>query len=212
MPAFRIGADVGAELLAHIKKRTTVLHLTGTARSPYLYDVMQICKQVIPRKVVHTVTEQNSAVVRTTYADNGGSPWTAEQRFAARPHQGFLWSHISRFVPTGFERTEYVSAGDTVWNHLVHHELLDTDTELAVRMSNEPRTYCAGEELRETWNGSVVRPAIPRGAGLAPVREGDVLSLRIPEFTDSTSGHWARAIKKADGGIGFWAKASAGTA
>ncbi|MFD7409358.1 S8 family serine peptidase [Streptomyces sp. NPDC059866] len=204
LPTVRIGADAGAKLLARIKDRRTQVHFTGTARSPYLYDVMQVSSQRIPDKVVHTVTEDNSAVIRTTYADNGGTPWASEQRFARRPYQDFAWLQYSRFVPTGFERTEYVSAGDTAWEHKVHHETVSQDRELMVGMRSAPRTYRAGEQLRETWNESVVRPSIPHGAGLASVRDGNVLALRIPEFTDSTSGHWSRKLASSggDGGVG----------
>ncbi|MBZ9644511.1 S8 family serine peptidase [Streptomyces sp. PSKA30] len=203
LPTVRIGADAGAQLLARIKDRRTQVHFTGTARSPYLYDVMQISSQRIPNKVVHTVTEDNSAVIRTTYADNGGTPWASEQRFARRPYQDFAWLQYSRYVPTGFERTEYVSAGDTAWQHKVHHETISQDRELTVGMRSAPRTYRAGEQLRETWNGSVVRPSIPHGAGLASVRDGNVLALRIPEFTDSTSGHWSRKLESSGGGGGI---------
>ncbi|MFI9543726.1 S8 family serine peptidase [Streptomyces sp. NPDC052016] len=210
LPAVRIGADAGAELLKRIKDRRTQVHFTGTARSPYLYDVMQVSSQRIPSKVVHTVTEDNSAVIRTTYADNGGTPWASEQRFARRPYQDFAWLQYSRFVPTGFERTEYVSAGNTAWEHKVHHETISQDRELTVGMRSAPRTYRAGEQLRETWNASVVRPSIPRGAGLASVQDGNVLALRIPEFTDSTSGHWSRKLASSggDGGVGTGAGVS----
>lgn len=203
LPTVRIGADAGARLLERVKDRTTEVHFTGTARSPYLYDVMQVSRQRIPAKVVHTVSEANSAVIRTTYADNGGLPWASEQRFARRPYQDFTWLQYARYVPTGFERAEYVSAGDTAWEHKVHHETFSQDRELNVGMRNAPRTYRAGEQLKETWQGAVVRPSIPRGAGLASVRDGNVLALRIPEFTDSGSGHWSPKIEGAsEGGPG----------
>ncbi|MCZ7456604.1 hypothetical protein [Streptomyces sp. WMMC940] len=70
-------------------------------------------------------------------------------------------------------------------------------------MRSAPRTYRAGERLKETWQGAVVRPSIPRGAGLASVRDGNVLALRIPEFTDSGSGHWSPRIEGySEGGPG----------
>ncbi|MFJ5837226.1 S8 family serine peptidase [Streptomyces shenzhenensis] len=209
LPTVRIGARTGAELLARIARRTTTVAFTGTARSPYLYDVMQVSAQQIPQQVVHTVSQRNSAVVRTTYADNGGSGWASEQRFGRRPYQDAAWLQYTRHVPTGFARTEYVSAGDTVWQHVVNHTTtFDVDQVLAAGMRDAPRVYRPGERVTETWQGAVVRPSIPRGTVTPSVRVGDVLRLRIPEFTDSASGHWTR-LTPSDGGVGGFSASNA---
>ncbi|MFF2641240.1 S8 family serine peptidase [Streptomyces niveus] len=195
LPTVRIGESAGAELLKRIDRRATTVRFGGTARSPYLYDVMQVSSQGIPRRVVHTVSERNSAIVRSTYAENGGSPWASEQRFARRPYQDASWNQYTRHVATGLERTEYVSAGDTDWRHMVHHKTtFDMDMPLIVGMGDTARTYRPGERVTETWQGAVVRPSIPRGTRTPSVREGNVLSLRIPEFTDSTAGHRSRLV------------------
>ncbi|MFI6493268.1 S8 family serine peptidase [Streptomyces sp. NPDC050564] len=203
VPTVRIGAKAGAELLARLADRTTTVKFSGTARSPYLYDVMQVSAQQIPRHVVHTVSDRNSAVVPSTYADNGGTGWASEQRFGWRPYQDTAWLQYTRFVPTGVARIEYVSAGDTMWQHLVHHTTtFDVDMPLAVGMRDNPRTYRPGAQPHETWQGAVVRPSIPAGTPTATVRDGNVLRLRIPEFTDSQAGHWSRAVAGDGGGVG----------
>ncbi|MGW2049699.1 S8 family serine peptidase [Streptomyces sp. NPDC001858] len=201
LPTVRIGADTGAALLRRIHRGATKVTFQGTARSPYLYDVTQVSSQRVPEQVVHTVSKSNSAVVQSTYAANNGSGWASEQRFGWRPAQQTAWLQYSRHVPTGFKRTEYVSAGDTTWQHLVHHTVMYTqDLELGDGMRDNPRTYRAGAETAETWQGAVVRPSIPRGTTTPTVRDGNVLKLRIPEFTDSQSGHWSRPT--ASGGVG----------
>ncbi|GGJ49169.1 peptidase [Streptomyces brasiliensis] len=204
VPAIRIGNSAGAALLDRIHHRTTELTFRTTARSPYLYDVEQVAKQQIPQQVVYTVSERNSTVVHTTYADNGGTGWASEQRFGWRPSQQTAWLQYTRYVPTGFERTEYVTAGDTTWQHLVHHTTtFDVDMPLNAGMRDEPRSYRAGAQEHETWQGSVVRPSIPAGTATPTVRNGDVLRLRIPEFTDSQPGHWSRLeAGSGDGGVG----------
>src|SRR6185295_18287512 len=99
----------------------------------------------IPQQVTYTVSEDNSAFVRTTYADNGGTGWASEQRFGRRPDQQTAWLQYSRFVPTGFERTEYISAGDTQWQHIVHHTTtFDVDVPLTLGLRDAPRAYRAG--------------------------------------------------------------------
>ncbi|MCW8383702.1 S8 family peptidase [Streptomyces justiciae] len=202
LPVIRVGATTGAKILTRIHHRTTELTFRGTARSPYLYDVMQVARQQIPQHVVHTVTARDSAVLHTTYADNGGSGWAAEQRFARRPYQQTAWLQYNRYVPTGITRTEYVGAGDTTWQHLVHHTTVyDPDVPLSLGMRDTPHTYRAGTTAKEIWQGSVVRPSIPVNATEPTARQGNVMRLRIPEFTDSQPGHWSRYLPDDGGGI-----------
>ncbi|WP_407562622.1 S8 family serine peptidase [Streptomyces sp. 184] len=186
--------DVGRELRAALAAGRATVELRGTPASPYLYDVMQVAEQRVPERVVHRVNGSNTATVRTAYRDSGGNPWTKEQRFGWRPWMGTAINQYQRHVPTPHERTEYVSAGDTLWRHNVHHRYTyDTFNPLAGGMIQEARTYRAGQQVRETWFAPVVRPAIPRGvAGLTSYREGDQLTIRIPEFADSQDGHYSR--------------------
>jgi subtilisin family serine protease len=200
LPTVRIGKRTAADLLARIARGSTTVKFSGTARSPYLYDVMQVSEQQVPREVVHSVSARNSAVVRTTYADNGATGWASEQRFGWRPYQNTAWLQYTRFVPLGFARTEYVSANGTAWQHRVHHTTtFDVDQPLIAGMRDDPRTYRAGVQAPESWQGAVVRPSIPVGTTTPTVRDGNVLRLRIPEFTDSQAGHWSPAF----GGGGF---------
>ncbi|MFD4350168.1 S8 family serine peptidase [Streptomyces coelicoflavus] len=196
VPLISVGRTDGTELLKRTERRRTTVAFTGTPRSPYLYDVVQVSSQGIPQHVRHTVSRRNTAVVHSVYADNGGLPWATEQRYSWRPYQEYAVDQFPRHVPTGFTRTEYVSAGDTRWQHLVLHETVeDIDWPLDVGMQEASRTYRAGERTGETWQGAVVRPSIPRGGAVPPTtRAGDVLRLRIPEFTDSRTGHWSRVI------------------
>ncbi|MGW0583279.1 peptidase S8, partial [Streptomyces sp. NPDC002920] len=202
LPTIRVGARTGADILARAERHTTRLHLAGTARSPYLYDVMQVSRQRVPGQIRYDVSAANSSIVRTTYADNGGTGWAAEQRFGWRPVQDTAWLQYTRYVPTGFQRTEYISADDTTWQHLVHHRTYDVDVPLSLGMRDTPRIYRAGTRAEETWQGAVVRPSIPAGFTDPTVRDGNVLRLRIPEFTDSQAGHWSRLLPAGDGGVG----------
>lgn len=200
LPTVRVGKAVGTALLQRLAKKTTTVRFTGTAVSPYLYDVMQTSSQRIPQQVVYTVSAQNSAVVHSTYADNGGEPWASEQRYAWRPYQGTAWE-ATRNVPTGITRTEYISANGTYWQHLVNHATtFDIDAPLLSGMADAIRTFRPGRQPDEAWQQAVVRPSIPRGTQTPSVRTGNALDLRIPEFTDSGAGHWSRAA--VGGGFG----------
>lgn len=194
VPSMRAAWKDGTALLERVRKGTTTVALSGTVRSPYLYDVVQVSKDFVPKQVVHTVSERESAVVRSTYTRTGASPWASEQRFGWRPYQGTAWDQYSRYVPVGRERVEYVTGGDTLWNHVVHHNVVDVpDLPLAAGMRNAPRTYRPGQRATERWFGAPVRPSVPRGWTMPSVRNGDTLSVYVPEFTDSDAGHWSFA-------------------
>ncbi|MET8447833.1 S8 family peptidase [Streptomyces sp. NPDC005209] len=203
LPTMQTSWKNGSALLERIKKGTTTVEFSGTVRSPYLYDVMQVSKGSIPKQVVYTVSDRNTAEVRSTYTRTGASSWASEQRFGWRPFQDTAWNQYSRYVPLGQERVEYVSAGDTLWQHVVHHNIVNNvDFPLSAGMHDSTHTYQAGRRATERWFGAVVRPSIPRGKGLSSVRNGDTLSVYVPEFNDSGAGHWSFAEADPFGGIG----------
>ncbi|MGY4916335.1 S8 family peptidase [Streptomyces sp. 900116325] len=211
VPTMRAGTAEGTALLERAGQRTTTVEFSGTVRSPYLYDVMQVSKGSVPKRLVYTVSERESAVVRSTYTRTGASSWASEQRFGWRPYQDTAWNQYTRYVPAGQERVEYVTGGDTLWKHVVHHNVIDVpDFPLAAGMHDDTRTYRPGQHTTERWFGAAVRPSIPRGGQLPSVRTGDTLSVYVPEFNDSGTGHWSFA--EADpfgGGVGTGVTAAA---
>ncbi|MEV6654152.1 S8 family serine peptidase [Streptomyces sp. NPDC051219] len=195
LPTMRTSWKIGSALLGRVTKGTTSVEFSGTVRSPYLYDVMQISTGSIPQQIVHTVSERNSAVVRATYTRTGASSWASEQRFGWRPYQVTAVNQNARYVPVGQERIEYVTGGDTLWYHRVHHNVVDNpDRPLQAGMQDASHTYRPGQHATERWFGAVVRPSIPHGtAWPSSARNGNTLSIYVPEFTDSATGHWSFA-------------------
>ncbi|MET7312575.1 S8 family serine peptidase [Streptomyces sp. NPDC005571] len=213
LPSMRTNWKNGGALLDRIKKGTTTLEFSGTVHSPYLYDVMPVSKGSIPQQMVYTVSDRNTAQVRATYTRTGASTWASEQRFGWRPYQDTAWNQYSRYVPVGQERLEYVSSdADTLWNHTVHHNVVwNVDFALHAGSQDSPHTYRPGQHATERWFGAVVRPSIPRGFSLKSVRNGDTLSVYVPEFNDSGTGHWSFSELPAFGG-GVGGEGGAGTA
>ncbi|MFI7675847.1 S8 family serine peptidase [Actinophytocola sp. NPDC049390] len=196
-PVATVRPAEGAALARAIDRGRVPVTLTGTVDSPYLYDVMQVERDRVPREVVHRVSDRNSATVRAEYHESGGERYAKEQRFAWRPWQTTAINQYQRVMPTGVTRTETVTAGATTWQHRVrHYRSWESMQPLAGGLVDTPRTFRAGERLTESWYGPVVRPAIPRG-GPESTRDGDVLSVRIPEFVDA-AGHQGFL----EGGIG----------
>ncbi|WP_431955030.1 S8 family serine peptidase [Actinacidiphila sp. bgisy167] len=201
VPVVRMTAAEGAALLRYMAGRKAVVDISGTVTSPYLYDVVTQWRQ-IPQDATYTVSDRNTAQVKVSYADNGPLHWTSEQRFSWRPYTGVAWE-TSRWVPTGTTRTEYVTSGDTRWMHDVDFVAgpdLFYGGALRSGLRDAPRTFAGGEKASEEWYRAVVRPSIPRGWNRPAVRNGDVLSLAIPEFTDAATGHWGRRQEPSTGG------------
>jgi hypothetical protein len=176
----------GAALAAALDRGRVRVGLTGTPASAYLYDVMQVEKDRVPREVVHRVSGRNSATVRAEYHNAGGDVVAKEQRFGWRPWQTTAINQYQRLVTTGQVRDETVTSGDTIWQHRVrHYRSWESMGQLAEGLVDEPRTFRSGERVTETWYGPVVRPS----AVLESTRDGDMLNLRIPEFVDSAGHH-----------------------
>ncbi|MFC4532397.1 S8 family peptidase, partial [Sphaerisporangium dianthi] len=193
LPVIGVAHDDGRALWAPARTGRAVLTVTGVPSSPYLYDVMQVSEGHVPERVVHEVNDRTAARVDTAYHEAGGFGWAREQRFGWRPWQGYALGaqlELQRITPTPARRAEYVSVGGQ-WQHIVTH-LFDWDEPMPLSggLSEPPRTYRAGERVKEGWFGPVVRPAVPATTPeLAPFRAGDTLAIAVPEFVDS-SGHY----------------------
>ncbi|MFI9617227.1 S8 family serine peptidase [Streptomyces sp. NPDC052023] len=194
LPVLRASAADGAALLERMRSGTTKVEFSGTVRSPYMYD-LAIAKASIPEQDVFTVSEQDTAQVRSAYTRTGAASWASEQRFAWRPYQNAAFYGYDRFVPVGQERVEYVSTGDTQWQHAVAYGPVDQlASPLQGGMRDDLHTYRAGQRTTDDWYRAVVRPSIPRGGHLPSVRDGDNLSVRVSDFNDSSETvHWSHS-------------------
>ncbi|MFD6756538.1 S8 family serine peptidase [Micromonospora gifhornensis] len=192
VPSLVVAYDDGQRLIAAARKGRTTLDLTLTVDSPYLYDVWQVSTGRVPERIVHTVTAKNTAEVTASYGGTGAG-WATEQRFSWRPWQTHSWNDDQRIVRNGTTRQEFVSAGDSWWQHRVLHKVMFMQWgPLADGLSQQPRRYGAGDRVTETWHAPVVRPAVPASAQSVPARTGDTLDLQVAEFVDA-DGHFAGA-------------------
>ncbi|GAA3079561.1 S8 family peptidase [Streptosporangium carneum] len=201
IPVMLIANDHGQRLLEQVRKGHTLLDISGTTASPYLYDVMQVSGGHVPDKIVHEVSNRNTARVDTEYHHTGGFGWAKEQRFGWRPWQAYSLGNqmeTQRIVRTPSRRAEHVSANGSFWQHIVNHQFTwDDMNRLRDGLTEPPRAYQPGQRIGESWHAPVVRPAIPDW--LTPsTRTGDTLEIRVPEFVDA-SGHASRAGVDNDG-------------
>ncbi|ALG11971.1 S8 family peptidase [Kibdelosporangium phytohabitans] len=193
IPTASVTYDEGRRLVEAGRHFPVFVFLHGIPESPYLYDVMHVEQGQVPSRVVYRVNERNSAVVRTAYHESGGDNQLKEQRFGWRPWQKTAVNQYQRVVASPSVREEWVTAGDTTWQHRVKHQLSwESMNPLMGGMLEAPRKYRAGERLEDEWYAPITRPAIPKGVpGIESTRNGDTLQLRIPEFSDGADTHYA---------------------
>ncbi|WP_236030688.1 S8 family serine peptidase [Paractinoplanes lichenicola] len=187
IPTAQVAHDDGQRILARAGAR---ISLTLTTNSPYLYDVFQVSKDRVPDGIVHKVTAANSYRISSRYAHNGGFDWVREQRFGWRPYQEYSWNDTQRDVRTPTVREEWVSTGDSVWQHQVHHEFpwSNLGGSLQGGIVEDPISYGRAGSASETWYAPVVRPATP--SGHTSSRTGNTLQLRVASFVDSSDRHY----------------------
>ncbi|WP_055470950.1 S8 family serine peptidase, partial [Streptomyces pathocidini] len=172
------------------------VEVSGTAFSPYLYELTLVERGRVRGRLDYGVTGANTAEVSARYHRAGALTWTKEQRFAWRPWES---TSVALDLQTPLKvpstRQEFVSAGDTLWRQHVRHDYTwDDFGPVLGGMTQGLRRYDARQSVRETWFGSVIRPAVPKGtSGFASERRGAEFLLRIPEFADSGESHFARA-------------------
>ncbi|WP_106816645.1 S8 family peptidase [Microbacterium timonense] len=188
IPAIVITAEDGAALIREAQRpgRQQVV-VEASRKSPYLYDVIQVSPGQIPDVVEHAVTEKNSHRVTTTYVESGGLPYAREQRFGWRPWMTYAWNDAQRTVVTGEERVEWVSAGDSLWQHRVLHTWENWMGRVTGGLAGPVRSYDPGRST-ERWFDPVVRAGSVASA--PSTRTGDRLNLRVAELVDA-AGHAA---------------------
>lgn len=188
IPAMVTTAVDGAALIKHANrpgKRQAVIE--ASRRSPYLYDVMQVSAGAIPDSIVHQVTAANSHRVTTTYVENGGLDFAVEQRFGWRPWMTYAWNDTQRNVATGRSRVEWVSAGDSLWQHKVMHTWQNWSGTVYDGMTGPVVGYRVGRST-ESWFDPVVRPGAV--AASPSTRTGDRMTFLVADMIDA-AGHWS---------------------
>ncbi|WP_327248113.1 S8 family serine peptidase [Streptomyces sp. NBC_01320] len=189
IPAWTLTRDEGAVLFARMADGPTLINLHGIAKSPYVYNIALMVPGGIPADPVDAVTAENSAVVKSHYRGSKGTK-LGETDSVVRPGERLI-VQVVEFIDGPLDREEWSSTGsrwptlkDMRWSHAVFPD----PTNIARRMNDVLRTYRPGEQREETWLGAANGPAGP--ANTRAVREGDDMTLIVPEMGDSEPEHF----------------------
>uniref|UniRef100_UPI000A3C3E8F S8 family serine peptidase n=1 Tax=Amycolatopsis kentuckyensis TaxID=218823 RepID=UPI000A3C3E8F len=139
----------------------------GFGTSGYLYNVRTRFRGSIPAEPAVTVRDRDLARVRTEAAvTKPGSTGTRE-------------GMITRPLPYALD--EFYSPGEE-WYPLFSEDGVNLLLDAA------PRSYRLGRPVPERWNAAVFGPAFPAGPRSRALRQGDLIGVAVPMFTDQHAG------------------------
>ena len=198
IPVMSVPGEEGDKLLSLLgdqlgDQRKVTVELGGTANSPYVYDVVLPERDAIGTNLTYPLDSRTTHKVTARYHGPGKGQLGAEATHTYRPYQLFSVEQKSE-VPLGTQRTEYYTADpDTrVWRTAMQ------DYDGGGRQWTPLRTYAPGTKETVDWLSPVIRPTTAAEFGVSQ-REGDQLTLAIPEFSDSGTGHYGSAGAAAGG-------------
>ncbi|MCP3820816.1 hypothetical protein NLX86_22775 [Streptomyces sp. A3M-1-3] len=166
------------------------LRWKATAKSPYLYNLAFPETGRIGSDRTYRVRDGELAEVEATYHAMGVATDFFDSTAAYRPVGSAVYFGGTEFVPVPGKRTEFYSAGDTAWDHLV-----GSSFPFGELMADQQRTYRKGQSRSESWYDGVVAPVAPRDTAgkrvLAAERQGNLIGFASAMWGDS--GHFAHA-------------------
>ncbi|MGW0458753.1 S8 family peptidase [Streptomyces tendae] len=160
--------------------------------SPYVYNLSFPTPGPLNSDRFYRPKDSRLAQVRETWKAMGKEGDYLDAMFL-RP-SGSPASHIpvspygEIHVPT--TRTAYYTTGDDAWLHGAM-----TSFPFAAFMSDQPRTYRAGQRSSEEWYGGPMSPVAPRDDAGKPVlaaeRQGDMIGIQTALWADGSDAHWS---------------------
>ncbi|WP_328301474.1 S8 family serine peptidase [Streptomyces sp. NBC_00435] len=189
LPAVSVEAAEGQALLAKLAKGPVTLSWKGSAKSPYVYNLAQIEKGQVHGDRTYRVRDRDLGTVESAYQSMGVAADFIDLTGAYRPGGGAVYFGGMDTVAVPGRRTEFYSAGDTAWDHLV-----SSSFPWGEFMTDQHRTYRSGSKRAENWYDGVVGPVAQRDAEgkeqLAAERQGNMIGFSSAIWGDT--GHYAQ--------------------
>ncbi|MDG4793846.1 S8 family serine peptidase [Micromonospora sp. WMMD1082] len=165
--------------------------------SPYLYAVAENFPGRLPTGLTKHYRSSDLATVRQTFRD--GYPGTVADRAAFAVFEPDLgaWAAVLPVAVPG-KRVEYYNTKGVRWSTDLWIGTQAEDVpwlEPVAMLSADPTAYRAGRTYRDTWSGAPYGPSFPapRWPGEGLTRQGDVISLAVPLYSDA-SGHGGESL------------------
>lgn len=181
--AFTLDQQPGIMLTDLLRQGPVKMQVSGTAVSPYLYDLLLPEPQRIPDSLSYTINRTNTAEIATSYDTDVAGTLGTDVRHISRPWPTFSVG-FTRDVPKPLQRTYYVSANDTEWWHIGW-----INTPFDGEFHSSYVRYAPKTTLSEHWFGRVSRPGGSALLDSSVTREGDEFTMQLLPYSDS-GGHY----------------------
>ena len=184
IPTLSISQAEGQQLRQRLETGAVRLRMSGTAWSPYLYNLLLLEVGQISTDLTYHVAPEHLARIDVAYHNDDPDHLMSEVRYFSRPYHA-SYHYLYPYVEGTQQRSEYVIAEGIAYQQVVYGEL-----PFEARLQ-EPdyRTYQPGETVSTSWFRAAVRPALlPQ---VAPTqRQGDTLQLNVFEWVDDAGNHF----------------------
>ncbi|MBT2466964.1 S8 family serine peptidase [Streptomyces sp. ISL-66] len=192
LPALSIESAEGRPLaaqLAEAPRGKVTLSWKANAKSPYVYNLAQIEKGSVQGDRTYRVRDRELGTVESAYQSMGVASGFIDMAGAYRPLGTAVYFGGFDTVAVPGKRTEFYSAGDTAWDHV-----LSSSFPWGEFMTDRQRTYEAGSQRAESWYDGVIGPVAPRDTTgkeqLAAERQGNLIGFASAMWGDG--GHYAQ--------------------
>ncbi|MFE2285296.1 S8 family serine peptidase [Streptomyces sp. NPDC059443] len=189
LPAMSVESGEGRALLARLGSGPVTLSWKGSAKSPYVYNLAQIEKGQVRGDRTYRVRDRELGSVESAYQSMGVASDFVDVTGAYRPLGTAVYFGGLDTVAVPGKRTEYYSAGDTAWDHLV-----SSSFPWGEFMTDQHRAYEEGSRRTESWYDGITGPVASRDAAgkeqLAGERQGNLIGFAPAMWGDSQ--HYAQ--------------------
>ncbi|MFJ7085139.1 S8 family peptidase [Streptomyces griseus] len=184
LPVLGLRADEAAVLKKALGTGKAEVSWTATAVSPFVYNLSFPEQGRITSDRTYKVRDKKLGSVVSTHAAMGVAADYVDTLLVSRPYGATFGASSLALVSAPGKRTEYYTAGDTVWQ-----KMLSSSFPWGELMTGEARTYRAGRAGAEEWYRGLLVPGAPRDAkgeeALAGERQGDRIGVAPAFLTDS---------------------------
>jgi subtilisin family serine protease len=187
-PVVTISKSQGELVRSLLERGKVTMRAKGIAESPYMYDLIFPEPGGIDSTNRHTVDNSNTVRVNANYFGHVADWLAGDAHHAFRPWSNFSFEGV-RNLNTPLSRTEFVSTGDTRWQHMAWASM--TNEHIFEGQQTEPLVlYPRHANFTDNWFKQPLRPGVIRTYGVGfesgepVVRTGNTISAFVPEFVD----------------------------
>jgi len=185
IPVVTIDQEPGLALVDLLAKGPATVEYSGTAVSPYEYNLMLPNTGRIASNQTYVIDGRNTARIDVEYAGTDAQLTGNDIKYAIRPWTDFLFGGAHSLLRPQ-RRTEYVTADPQTWWWHLSWANYPFDGEFR----DEPTSYRAKSRTARTWFKQVMRPGFPVGLtgweddGTPAYREGDEFTVHVWPYVD----------------------------